>query len=85
MRIEKGNYIYLSLPESYLYLNTNNTILCNKTLLHMEFCLPLLTGHSLAFKKKEIIQFIWLILNVSLCLTAVCFAVSSLISKNLTF
>ena len=39
MKIEKKNYIYLSLPESYMYSSTN-TILHDKTSLHIKFYLP---------------------------------------------
>ena len=55
----KRNYIYLSAPQSYMYLchifgmylSTTNRVLHGKILLHIKIFLSLLTGYSLAIKR----------------------------------
>ena len=99
--VHKRNFIYLSLPGSYIYLSyhrshissmcltTTNATLHGKTSLHIKFIVlsnRVHTCHQKNFLCKRCIQLNHLISNLSLLhLIAVCFEVTSLTSEYLVF
>ena len=101
MWVWKRNCLYSSLPESYIYssyhkghisniyLSSANTILCVKTAWYIKHYLSLPTRYSLVAENNSLVKFIkfnCLILNLSLLhLNGICFVVTSLKSKHLTF